>query len=193
MKFKLRGVEYAIENSSDTILSKIAASMKNGMTQPEDDARVAYAVCTACPSLPSGIVSYKSPNEFVLSLDTLEISVFMIALNIAILEKTKNQSKSQSDKLAIDKKIKELKLMLRKLDDGFTSEQVSLILGQITVSDISTTNVDAYESISVDAVEIQDDLELDLDLEEDQQPLTPEEEAIARKLLKQQVASNRLS
>ncbi|MBN3946440.1 MAG: hypothetical protein HWQ38_08080 [Nostoc sp. NMS7] len=167
MNYKLRGVEYAIANSSDTILTKIAVSMKNGMADWEDDARVAYAVSVACPSIPSDIASYKPPNEFTMSLDSMEIAVFMLSLNIAILQKSKVQS--DADKAAVRKKIQELNKSLLSIDKGLTSEQVKLLVGQVTVTE---QNTDA-ESILVESQVVDE-------------PLSDEEEAIARRYLKQQ-------
>lgn len=167
MDFKLRSQTYPIANSSDTILTKVARSMQNGMGDPEDDARVAYAVATACPSIPADIISYESPNKFIMSLDSMEIAVFMLSLNIAILQKSKVQT--QGDKLAIQKKVKELFENLAKIDRGLTSEQVKLILGQITITE---TNEVEDESILVESLEVVGDDE----------PLTIEQEAIAKQL-----------
>ena len=180
MNFKLRGVEYAITNTSDTILTKVSASVQNGMSTVEDDARVCYAICTACPNIPADIVSYESASKFKLTLDFMEIGVFMVSLNIALLQKSKVQS--QKDKLAVKSKIKELNLALQNIDKGLNSEQVKLILGQVKVTD--TINVDSTE-VDDDDLEIEDELEDD-DLEvDDEIPLTPEQEAIALRYLKQ--------
>lgn len=176
MEYKLRGISYTIANSSDTILTKVAVSMQHGMADWEDDARVAYAVSTACPSIPPEIASYEPPNKFTMSLDSMEIAVFMLSLNIAILQKSKVQT--DIDKAAVRKKIQELNKNLASIDKGLTSEQVKLILGQITVTE---QNADKDESILVESEGI-----------EDVEPLSAEQEAIARKYLRQQAESSRL-
>ena len=171
MEYRLRGKSYAIANSSDTLLSKIAISMQRGMADPEDDARVAYAIATACPSIPPDVASY-SKDGFKLTLDSLEIAAFMLTLNILILERSKVQS--SGDKAAIARKIKELKKGLTDLDKGLSPEQVKLILKQISVEQVGD------EEATTATAEL---VEEDEAWEAPDTPLTPEQEMKARKLL----------
>lgn len=166
------------------MLSKVAIAMQHGMADWEDDSRVAYAVSSACPDVPPEIVSYQPPNNFRMTLDSLEIAVFMISLHIVILERTKVQS--GGDKIAIDQKIKELKKTLSEFHKGLTSEQVKLVLGQVEITKTETG----------EEVELNAPLDPDLKSAEvedfDNEQLTPEQEAIARRYLKQQAESNKI-
>lgn len=179
MNYKLRGVEYAIANSSDPLLNKVATSLRNQMVDPEDDARVAYAISKACPTIPAEVASYETANKFNLSLDFVEITIFMISLNIILLEKAKAKAATPSDKQVIKSKIAEMNQALLKLGKGLTTEDVNLIVGQIKITDPEIAG-NAEEPINVNSVEVDDD-----------EPLTEEQEAIARKYLKQQAESNK--
>lgn len=151
MDFKLKGSIYPISNSSDTLLSKIATSMQNGMSDEEDDRRVAYAISKACPDIPATLVSYENKDSFFLGLDAMEIGSFMISLNIAILERTKTQS--EKDKKSIKLKIKEMRQTLKKIESGLDSEQVKVILGAVS------TKIESVEESS--AIDDEDDEDLD--------------------------------
>ncbi len=149
------------------------------MVNPEDDARIAYALVTACPTITPDIASYQSASNFKMTLDSLEISRFMIALNIAILERSKVRSKE--DRLSVSDKIAELKRALVDLDKGLTPEQVKLIVGQIQVNQIDAEVVSAGEELKSAATIDADDYEDDYQ----EEPLTPQQEALARRLLRQ--------
>lgn len=186
MEYRLRGKSYPFVNSSDTLLSKVAIAMQHGMADWEDDARVAYAVSSACPDVPLDIVSYQPPNNFKMTLDTLEIAAFMISLNIVTLERTKIQS--EGDRVALGRKIKELKKTLSDFEKGLNSEQVKLIIGQIEITKTETgeeVELNAPLDPDLKSAEVDDDAF-------DDKPLTLEQEAIARRYLKQQAESSKI-
>jgi hypothetical protein len=178
MEYRLRGKSYPFVNSSDTLLSKVAIAMQHGMADWEDDARVAYAVSSACPDVPTDIVSYQPPNNFKMTLDTLEIAAFMISLNIVTLERTKIQS--DGDKIALERKIKELKKTLFDFEKGLTSDQVKLILGQIEI-----TKTETGEEVELNAPLDPDLKSAEVDDEDfDNEPLTHKQQIEARRLLR---------
>jgi hypothetical protein len=170
MEFKIRGKVFAIANSSDTLLSKVAASLQNGMVNPEDDARVAYALVTACPTITPDIASYQSASNFKMTLDSLEISRFMIALNVTILERSKVQN--DADKTPLKYKIIELKRALVDLEKGLTPEQVKIVMNQVQVNQTDTESDGELKSANPPD-------------EYEEAPLTPEQQSLARMLLKQ--------
>lgn len=178
MNYKLRGQSYAIANSSDTLLSKVGISMQNGMANPEDDGRVAYAVATACPSIPPDIVSYQSSTNFKMTLDSMEIAAFMLSMNIIILQRSKAQS--EADKLSIQRKTQELTKALADIDKGLTADQVKLILGQITVTETG-------EQVVNEGLPLNDELKsAEVLHQENSQVLTPEQIALAKKYILQE-------
>lgn len=136
----LRGESYEITNASDIIVTIITEELQSGMRNALSQSQVAYAMKSACPDLPSELVTHrliKLPDDyteevFTQNLDADEIAYFGVVLTIGMLEarieRLKKLESKTEDKARVEKAIATFQGVIDSAADGIENMQVEILL-----------------------------------------------------------------